>query len=509
MKQESKTFFSQSAPPTILCGIIVIGCLVPCITIIFDPQFPGWSAFLCSEPFKVFAISCAIAVFLWLFLFYRIRFEKDHAALYCCLFIPVRIVYSEVTGIAYLAGNRRRPDSTSIIIFQLRSGKKRSWAIGLFADDVRKEIKKELESRIRLPERQSEIPDMQIWTYNVLRTPRSLLLIFGFAAIFTLALGIADMSGQLSWNQRIRNWDKVNGIILKNSTKRISSGKSTKKVADVEYRFTYKKRQYTGNKIVYDSDSFPDLKVGKRRQVIVNPENPNENAIMFWYRGYWGILRWVKCIFLYLASLFWSVIFFHGICKKAVIVPDALKNYIAAIAPERFFAAKNMELPAVAHRGLVMSCPMAYSPDQRFGIIRQRISVVGYLVVGVLLLLAAAVALFVPYCWILVAVIGYIGYSLYAPRVLVFDFAERKIYSGHRFDPEKRRNMKSLSFSEIDHLSLRVLIGGGERKTILLLAVKSNGSNILLCKVSDRHLDKLFDLLPVIAGKMGDLPITF
>ena len=164
----------------------------------------------------------------------------------------------------------------------------------------------------------------------------------------------------------------------------------------------------------------------------------------------------------------------------------------------------------MAHRGLVMSCPMAYSPDLRFGIIRQRISTIGCLVLGVMLLLAGAVSWFVPYCWILVVLIGFIGYLLYAPRVLVFDFPEGKIYFGCRFDPEKRRDMKSLSFSDVDHLSLRVLNGGGEfRKTILLLAVKSNGSNIQLCKVSDRNLDKLFDLLPVIAGKMGDLPITF
>jgi hypothetical protein len=79
----------------------------------------------------------------------------------------------------------------------------------------------------------------------------------------------------------------------------------------VEYKYTCKGKLYYGTKIVYDSDSFPDLKPGTKRQVIVDPENPRECAIMFWYRGYWGLIRWVKCAFLYLVSLGFAILFFR------------------------------------------------------------------------------------------------------------------------------------------------------------------------------------------------------
>ena len=75
--------------------------------------------------------------------------------------------------------------------------------------------------------------------------------------------------------------------------------------------------------------------------------------------------------------------------------------------------------------------------------------------------------------------------------------------------------MKSVSFSEIDHLSLSLFeieehmkSGSVMVKYIGLLAVKSDGDGIPLCKASKYNLPSLLALLPDLAEKMGHLLIT-
>ena len=183
---------------------------------------------------------------------------------------------------------------------------------------------------------------------HILRPSLAVKIIYAVAAIFCLGLGIWGMKEQLAWDDRIETWDKVDGIILKNTTKRVSSrGKGTKEVADVEYQYTYKGATYHGTKIVYDSDSFPDLKVGTKRQVIVDPENPQNCAIMFWYRGKWGLLRWMDCAVLYVLALLFSGMFLRTLFTKKRVVPERLINYMNTLPAEQFHAALKMEQRAI------------------------------------------------------------------------------------------------------------------------------------------------------------------
>jgi len=384
----------------------------------------------------------------------------------------------------------------------------KQWNINLFSPAVREKIVQETGKRIPLPEHPQEIPDIQQWAGPAVRTSRVEKAIFCFFAVFMLILGFCSMCSQLAWNDRVKNWDKADGIILKNTTKRVKSRKYTKTVADVEYQYTYKGKQYFGTKIVYDSESFPDLKPGVHRQVIVNPENPQDCAIMFWYRGYWGWMRYLNCAVIYLFSVFLFAIFFRSLVPKKIVVPEALKTYIATFSAEQFYAALNKERPGAMLSRVEMRFPMEYRQEGRYGIIRQRDSKVNYILFGALLILAITLSFVIPLCWIVVAILGFVIYSMYFSRITVFDFQEKKIY-GCRFRPENSGQMKAVQFTEIDHFSLSALLSGRQEKFIGLFAVKHNGTNVPLCKVNTKRLALLLELLPELAEKTGHLPITY
>ena len=301
----------------------------------------------------------------------------------------------------------------------------------------------------------------------------------------------------------------MEGIILKNTTKRISDGKRSKVVADVKYKYTFKGKLYYGTRIVYDSNGFPDLKVGTKRQVIVDSDAPQECAIMFWYRGCWGLLRWVECAFFYLVSLGFAILFYHAVFQKKINIPERLKNYINSIPAERFYAALDMEHPAVALNNIELRQKMEYQQNFRYGVIRQDVSKFTYIIWIVLLLLAVITSIFIPVCWITVIIIGLVVYSLYAPRMTVFDFQKKKFFCCKRFSPEKAEKMKALSFDKIDHLCCNTLFHGNKGQYIGVFAVTCDGYKLPLFKVTRKRLDLLFELLPELAEKMGHLPITY
>ena len=104
-------------------------------------------------------------------------------------------------------------------------------------------------------------------------------------------------------------------------------------------------------------------------------------------------------------------------------------------------------------------------------------------------------------------------------EMTAFDFQEKKIFCGRcrRFSPEMTEKMKSASFSEVDHLCLSLFEierPAGRHGTVMvkyigLLAVKSDGDAIPLCRATKYNLPLLLALLPDLAEKMGHLPITF
>ena len=492
-RKAKKTFFAHWGPTTLVCGVFV-GL--------------GVTALLWRQDLFGFAILSGLGVLWGLFFFWRVRFEETYATIYYCTFFPVRIDYAEINRLAYFYQKYKKQEVPAAIHFYLHSGKTKSWNLSFFSPQTALNIKSELRKRVPFPEKQRTIPDVELWANNVLRSSNAVKIIWAAAALFFLGLGFREMTEQLMWDKRIKTWDKVDGIILKNTTKRISDGKRTEVVADVEYKYTCRGKQYRGTRIVYDSNVFPDLKVGTKRQVIIDPENPQKCAIMFWYRGCWGLIRWVKSVFFYLVSFGFAILFFRTVFQKKVNIPETLKNYINTIPAERFYAAFDMEKSVVAVNNIELRQKMEYQ-NSRYGIIRQDVSKSAYIVWGVLMFMAVATSVFSPVCWVIVIIIGFVVYSLYTPRMTVFDFQEKKFFCCKRFTPEKAEKMKALSFDKVDHLCCNTLFYGNNGQSIGVFAVTRDGDKVPLFKVTRKRLGLLFELLPELAEKMGHLPVTY
>ena len=501
-------FFSQWGPPALLCGMFVIFGIFAFIIAALKPEFSGISDWFRHGAGYAFLTPIILGIVFWLSFFWRVRFEETYTVIYYCTFFPVRIDYAEVNRLAYFYKKFKKQEVPAAVHFYLRSGKVKSWNINLFSPQTARNIKNELEKCINMTENQREIPDVELWGNNVLRSSNAVKIIWAAAAVITLGLGVWSMTEQLMWNKHINTWDKVDGTILKNAIKHVPNGKRVKEVSDVEYKYPYKGKLYCGTKIVYNSDTFPNLKVGSKRQVIVNPENPQECAIMFWYRGYWGLIRWVKSIFLYLLSLVFAIVFFRTIFQKKINIPETFKDYVKTIPAESFYAALDIERPAVALNNVELRQKMEYQ-NSRYGIIRQDVSKFTYIIWSILLLLAVTAAVFVPLCWITVFIVGLVVYTLYAPRMTVFDFQEKKFFCCKRFNPEKAEKMKALSFDKVDHLCCNAFFRGNTGQFIGVFAVTHDGYKLPLFKVARKRLDLLLELLPELAEKMGHTPITY
>ena len=198
-------------------------------------------------------------------------------------------------------------------------------------------IQKQAESK--LSEKPREIPNLQKQIDKAFHTAKMQLAVLGFTGLVLLLPGFFWIFQQITWDKNVRTWDKAEGILLKNTTKRVHRWKRSVTVSDVEYQFTYNGRQYSGTKIVYDSDDFPPLKVGTHCTVIVNPKNPLDCAILIPSGKSGGSSRWLSGMdFYFLAILLIpALIYAIKVANKKITVPEELKNYIASFSPNSSF----------------------------------------------------------------------------------------------------------------------------------------------------------------------------
>ena len=516
---ECKTFFSRWLPPTIFSGMFFALGVV---------GFADLNSRGDPTALHLLLSFAAIVFIFWQIFFWRVRFERDFAVIWYCTVFPSRIDYAEVSGMRRLFCDAKHPGVPSHVEFFLKNGKRKQWNLDFFVPAVREEIVQELKERIQFPEPADspdggdsdgeldpgeELQEVTAWTEKACRPHRAEMILVCAVGGIMLVLGIGGVFRQLAWDDRVRAWDKVDGIILRNTTKRVRSGKHTRNVADVAYEYTYKGTRCTGTRIVYDSDTFPKLKPGAHQQVIVNPEDPRDSAIMFWYSGYWWLMRYTDCMFFGLIFLIMSGIFTSLVTRKVPAVPESLKKYLKTFSQEQLQAAWKREKPGFTLTfDIEANRPVEYREDSRYGIIRERKSKFSCFVFAAVLLAGIALAFAVPLVWLGVAITGTVIFFLFFPWMTVFDFQEKKMYRCRRFRPEKFDSMRSVSFSEIDHLSVSVSVQSKRKNSgrrIGLFAVKQDGTQVPICGAVYRNLGVLLELLPDLAEKMGHLPILF
>ena len=356
--------------------------------------------------------------------------------------------------------------------------------------------------------KEQEMLTPEQWEKKAVKKSLIPLLVFTLASLCTLTVSIFLFHEQLIWNERIASWDKVPGIIRSNTREKVSSGKRRKTVSKVVYTYSYKGRSFTGKRILYDSSTFPSwVKKGDRRTILVDPANPQESAVMFAYKGYWNLLRYAEVIFYFSMFLLFTVIVLLGLRKKdPAILPASLVEYIEKIPAKKLYALPLYKRPYDVKSNFLMDSPPEEVEKDIFLLkSRKPVSILLILVIFSFFFAAAAVILqniiAALYLIFLIALI-FIYWTF--PAVLVFDLKAKRIYRCKKYTPEKMPDVKSISFAEVDFLSLQAF---PETMNCLLCAVKLDGTMLPLFKIRNRDLENSGNFPVFLAEKMGNIPI--
>ena len=436
-------------------------------------------------------------------MFCRIRIDDACAVLYFGIF-PSRINIREVVALRFVTNNPQYPEAPVIVYFDLVNGKTKRWELNFFPITMRQEIRIALEQRIKGTPLSSKVPKneaLEKWTASVSKSNKAEKIIFFVAMTFMYLLALLDINNQRNWDQKVNTWDHIQGVIQRNTTKRVRSGKSTKEVSVVEYQYTYKGKYYTGNKIAYDSDHFPHyIQPGTSREIIVNPQKPAESAVMVYFRNK-VFSRYFKTIVIAIIGTFFFLLLLKTKMQKKPIVPEKLVRYMASVPPADLKG--NIQNTST---GELLSKPQFL--EERYCILSRAPSLKSFLwLLPFLLFLPGLIvpgpSMGVKIIWGGMAFFWSIGafFALY-PQKTILDFQEKKIFF-------KRLKKKTVSFADWEYLYVRKLAVNKEGFRIFLAGGKKGSSLTPICHLPISKLQTLLVVLPELAQKMGKLPIVF
>ena len=329
------------------------------------------------------------------------------------------------------------------------------------------------------------------------------------AELVLLVFFTASLTRQITWESRLRDWDEVEGVILKNTTKQVKSGRSRKTVSDLLYRYNYNGKVYTGNKIIYDNDYYPSwVKPGAKREILVNPDKPDESAAMFIYRGMPGmILNYFNTAFFGLAALITGIAGCVKLAKSSPEVPEKFLEYYSKNPPPeqlpKYKSTSNGINPiALTRRPKIYHERYIVLPGDSSKTIKS------LMILPVLFLLPIAafglhgVWFFVIF-WLLFAAI-----TCWIPVCMVFDLQEKKLYRCHFFNPGKLSKAKNVSCSDWKYLMISRYSAGKQGIRLKVSAHTDTGRQTIICHTALNHLSMLLEFLPELAEKLGNLPIV-
>lgn len=345
------------------------------------------------------------------------------------------------------------------------------------------------------------------WIKKSTVAPLSTRIVFGILALLSFFLFLFFLKKELDWEHKVKTWDKVQGTILFNGKTVQKSGRRRKTVSLVEYTYMYKGKIFRGNRIAYDSSTFPEkVKAGSRGVILVNPDSPAQSAAMVTYKGYWFLIRYNMAFFLFCLFLFLGGMVLYFFKKHPPELPENLLSYLKSFSPEKLNALPVLKRPFSVKSNLYMDFP-AQEVEEGILLIKSKKGIWGILMILFFLFFftAAAVILQKPIIFIYTVFFVILLYIYFKfPVVLVIDFHEKCLYRCKEYTPEKMPQVKKITFEEVDFLSLQSF---PEMNEYLLCAVHLNGSMVPLFKIRGKNLSSYGEILVTIAEKMGTLPV--
>ena len=445
-----------------------------------------------------------------------VRFGEKKAVLFIGV-IPFPVTLSEIAGLRFQTPDMRAPESPAAVDFDLKDGKHRRWELKFFSAEARKEIKCELENRVRPPspasgEKASSCDkNLQQWVRRVTNTRAEKIILSLVSAGFLLG-GAITFGNQLNWNRRVRTWTVVEGTILKNQTKRVRSGKGSKTVSDIEYRYTYKGETFRGSRILYGDDTFPrQVKPGDKRRILVNPEAPRESAAIVTYRGSWGLIRYLPAaIFLVIGGIF-GFTAFRNLPSGKIGIPRELSDYLESLPEKPQIVLKKtttQRKSAKADFGTTLGKMPEYRLD-RYCVLPNGGNAALVIVFSLHVIFSLVFLFFVRNASGLLLLVFALFFliPLFLSKKTVIDLQEKKLCRVRTSAQEKPLE-NAVSIADWDHLELRK-VNAGKNPVLVLSGGKRGGDPQAICHVATGRLPLLLAMLPEFARKLGKLPVDF
>ena len=448
-------------------------------------------------------------------LYWRVRFDSDSATLFCCFF-PKKVKYFEVKDIRYFFSKPDMPEAPAHIYFEMKDGKQIKWELTLFTTPTRQKIKNALEMRLNIAKpAETETPvqsvhteAVQDWVKQVCKTSKAAKIMLCVAIVILTVFFTLSLIQQLSWDARLRTWDKVEGVILQNKTRQVKSGRRRKTVSDLLYRYNYNGKVYTGNKIIYGNDTYPAwVKPGAKRKILVNPAKPEDSAAMLTYRGIPGLIfKYFNTAFFGLAALITGIAGCVKLAKSSPEIPEKFLEYYSKNPPPeqlpKYKSTSNGINPiALTRRPKIYNERYIVLPGDSSKTIKS------LMILPILFLLPVAafglhgVWFFVIF-WLLFAAITWI------PVCMVFDLQEKKLYRCHLFKPEKLSKAKNISCSDWKYLMISRYSAGKQGIRLKISAHSDTGKQTIICHTALNQLPMLLEFSAELAEKLGNLPIV-
>lgn len=336
----------------------------------------------------------------------------------------------------------------------------------------------------------------------------SILFICG--CLFCFALAYLDFSQTTEWDRKINTYDHVQGTIIKNQRVTRGSGKSRRTVTEIQYKYTYKDREYTGDKIVYSDKYFPPKKAGAKHEIIVNPENPTESAAMIYRHS--AVLKYIITIIFSALGCFCLLAALFKVTKK-VSVPQQLIDHEKSFPPEKIEEMCKRELNFIDAPKFEMTGKIKYK-YHRQAIITNSIGTTAYIIMFLLVLInlagvAATISasnlnagifmLLIPTAVLVLPALSF------RPRRVFFDLVENRFWKSKNFHHAKI--IEYYEFSDVDFLCVIPRLGTKGALFFVLYIVNKDNTAIAITQVPVSRLEQLCKTITELLSLFNNVPV--
>lgn len=353
--------------------------------------------------------------------------------------------------------------------------------------------------------------NLQSWAENVSKMPKSSAIILFIMSLIPLIVVIVSLCNTFSWDAKIKKWQCVEGTVIQNETRRVRSGKKTRTIRNIRYKYRWQNLELTGSDVTYNKSNFPSfVKVGTKHPVIVNPDNPNESAALVKFSSKSTFVKYMDSIIFGFITLIVWIILLSTLPKGKVSVPEKLYQYLKhtdlKTVEELYKEAEKYDFQPFCQ----FMMPKIYYPRADYFYFKIGSGTALKIVLFLMLLQFLISAVFVPFMLIIAAGILFLLFILRNSKI-IFDMEKRCILRSHELYPRAVKDKNKYELDTIKFFVLKKTVSSSKKGGIMLtwFAVTHDGRVLPITKVSIKNINTMLNNLAEILPLIGNYPLIF